>query len=371
MNILYKRFTLFAVIIFVCSLFAIAACSNKSEEPKPKSELTAVLNGSNNFSWNSEGRFLTITSAEDWTISISYPQGAQSGWCSVSVSAGTANKSVWISTVKNNSSESREATITVKSEHYTVPIEIFQSNINDVIPVEVQKHVELPKIEDPEWLLDYNPGEFIIEYSIIKKHPKWVAWRLHHGNIGSSGRTDAWQFDPRIPSAYSPLREDFTSTSYNNRGHLCPSADRTFSREMNAQTFMYSNMSPQMGDFNGGIWGTLETKVRGWVNGADTLYICAGGTILKESDIIAHTTPSSMAIPKYYFKVILRKKPSGTYDAIGFWFEHRKYTESLSVAHAKTIDEIETLTGLDFFYYLPADVQNTVEATFNPSSWGL
>jgi endonuclease G len=142
---------------------------------------------------------------------------------------------------------------------------------------------------------------------------------------------------------------------------------------MNAQTFMYSNMSPQLGAFNGGIWGTLETKVRGWAGGSDTLYICAGGTILKESDIISYTSPSSMAIPKYYFKVILRKKAaSGAYDAIGFWFEHKSYVgEALSSKHVKTIDDIENLTGIDFFYLLPADVQTQVEAAFNPSAWGL
>jgi endonuclease G len=142
---------------------------------------------------------------------------------------------------------------------------------------------------------------------------------------------------------------------------------------MNAQTFMYSNMSPQISAFNQGIWGVLETRVRGWVGGSDTLYICAGGTVLKESDIMGYTSPSSMAVPKYYFKVILRKKAAtGAYDAIGFWFDHKNYgNEALSSRHVKTIDDIEALTGIDFFYQLPAAEQNRVEAAFSPSAWGL
>jgi endonuclease G len=188
--------------------------------------------------------------------------------------------------------------------------------------------------------------------------------------MGSSGRTDYWQFDPRIPEQYAPVRADFSGY---DRGHLCPSADRTQSTAMNRQTFMYSNMSPQVSAFNQGIWGTLETKVRGWVNGSDTLYICAGGTIGKESDIMGYTAPSAMAVPKYYFKVILRKKAAtGAYDAIGFWFENKSYNgEALSSKHVKTIDDIEASTGIDFFYQLPAAEQNRVEAAFNPSAFGL
>jgi endonuclease G len=187
--------------------------------------------------------------------------------------------------------------------------------------------------------------------------------------MGSSGRTDYWQFDPRIPEQYAPVRADFSGY---DRGHLCPSADRTQSTAMNRQTFMYSNMSPQVSAFNQGIWGMLETKVRGWVNGLDTLYICAGGTIRHDGEVIEYTTPSQMPVPMYYFKVILRKKAAtGTYDAIGFWFEHRQDMENLSSAHVKTVDQIEALTGFDFFYYLQEDVQTQVEAEFNPSVWGL
>ncbi|MDR3185084.1 MAG: DNA/RNA non-specific endonuclease [Prevotellaceae bacterium] len=230
-------------------------------------------------------------------------------------------------------------------------------------------HLERPGVMDKNWLLEYTAGDFSLEYAPSKKHPKWVAWPLYKAHMGSSGRTDAWQFDARIPEEDRPTREDFRGY---DRGHLCPSADRTASTSMNEQTFMYSNMSPQLAGLNQRIWARLEDKIRRWV-GDDTLYICAGGTILKEDDIMSHTSASTMAVPKYYFKVILRKKATtGAFDAIGFWFENKDYgSEALSSNHAKTIDDIETLTGLDFFYNLPEDEQNRVEAAFTPSAWGL
>ncbi|MDR0728759.1 MAG: DNA/RNA non-specific endonuclease [Prevotellaceae bacterium] len=365
----------YSILIFatVTGSFLFAQCEKSVVEPTGEPALEAVLSGgSSYFAWDSNGGFLVITASEAWEISVEYAEGSPEGWCSPGEIRGAGNKNIWINLTKNTSEQAREATVMVQSEHHVRIVTIIQVAMGDVPPVDLSKHLELPKVEDSAWLLEYAVGDFFIEYAPTKKHPKWVAWPLYHAHIGSAGRTNAWQFDLRIPEEYRPLREDFTSTNYNNRGHLCPSADRTQSTAMNAQTFMYSNMSPQMGNFNGGIWGTLETKVRDWARGQDTLYICAGGTIRHDGEVIEYTTPSRMPVPMYYFKVILRKKAAtGTYDAIGFWFEHRQYTESLSSAHTKTIDQIETLTGFDFFYQLQEDIQTQVEAEFNPSAWGL
>lgn len=353
-------FFLFAGLFFT-------ACDPDDDTPVT---VEAVFNnGSPNFKWDSDGKFLIITSNGDWDIAVSFPSGKPSGWCTATTSSGNGNKNVWIATAYNTSDSSRHATLTVASGGQKVDIALMQYGKGDV-PPETRTRMELPKIEDVEWYLEYTDGKFALEYAPAKKHSKWVAWPLYKSCMGSSGRTDAWQWDPRIPEQYWSVQADFGKNGY-DRGHLCPSADRTQSTRMNAQTFMYSNMSPQIPSFNQGIWADLETKERNWANGADTLYICAGGTVLKESDIDRYTSPSSMAVPKYYFKVILRKKTStGAYDAIGFWFENRSYSTSLS-AQVKTIDQIEALTGIDFFYNLPEPVQSQVESLFNPSAWGF
>jgi endonuclease G len=351
-----------------------AGCSKAGEETPTQVPLEATLDGSPNFKWNSQGRFLSITTTADWTVTFSYPEGAPAGWCSVSPSTGEGNKNLWIATASNNTTVVREATIVVATATENVSIGIVQySTDGEVLPVTLNNRLELPKVEDPDWLLHYTDGEFTLEYDTTKKHSKWVAWQLYKSHMGSSGRTDYWQFDPRIPPEYCPVHNtkphDFTGY---DRGHLCPSADRTQSVAMNRETFMYSNMSPQHAQLNQLIWEQLEEKERTWASGTDTLYICAGGTILKEDDIDHYSTPSAMAVPKYYFKVILRKKVSGAYDAIGFWFENKSYTGvKLSSAHTKSVDDIEALTGIDFFYQLPEAEQNRVEILRLPSAWGL
>jgi endonuclease G len=373
------KYHLFILLVLAGSLY-MAGCSEKDDMPAPAPALEATLNGSADFKWNTPGRFLTITTAEAWTVTPTYPEGAPEGWCTASVGSGTGNKNVWIATAANTG-EIRQVTITVSTATERAEIVIVQYSTAEPppdadTPAEVAGRFELPKVENERWLLAYAPGEFTMEYDTVKKHSKWVAWQLYKSHMGSSGRTDAWQFDPRIPSEFSPVRG---SGSENNdfsgydRGHLCPSADRTQSKAMNAQTFMYSNMSPQIAAFNQGIWGVLEERIRTWASGQDTLYICAGGTVLKESDIMTYTTPSHMAVPKYYFKVILRKKAvTGAFDAIGFWFENRSYSGTpLSSAQVKKIDDIEALTGIDFFHLLPEEIQTRVEAALTPSAWGL
>ena len=376
------NYHLLFVAVLACCLY-VAGCdkqdTDKDKEEETDQPLAAINNGGTDLLWNEDGRFLTITTTASWTIDFSYDDNAPD-WCSVTTPSGTGNRNVWVATSSNTGNEERRAAITVSASAQTMTITLTQAGKGgetpgddpntDPTPVEpvIQSlHLELPKVDDENWLLAYEPGDFIMEYDTAKRHPKWVAWPLNKSHIGSSGRTDYWQFDPRIPGECASVRADFYGY---DRGHLCPSADRTASVAMNRQTFMYSNMSPQTGAFNQGIWATLEGKVRNWAN-VDTLYICAGGTIGKESDIMSYTDPSRMAVPKFYFKVILRKKAStGAFDAIGFWFENRSYSGTpLSSAQVKTIDEIETLTGLDFFYNLPKAEQDRVEAMFSPGNW--
>ena len=110
------------------------------------------------------------------------------------------------------------------------------------------------------------------------------------------------------------------------------SADRLYSIPANEQTFFYSNMSPQVHSFNGGIWASLENKVQGW--GAlsairDTLYVAKGGTIAPHQTL-GTIGDNKIVIPKYYFMALLAKK-GATYKSIAFWFEHRAHPQPYSL----------------------------------------
>ena len=218
---------------------------------------------------------------------------------------------------------------------------------------------------------------YCIEWNIAKKAQRWSAFRWDNSNSGGYvKREDNFLEDTDIPAAYRTTNEHYRGSGY-TRGHICASADRWYNIEANRQTFLYSNMQPQLYDFNGGIWANLENKVRTWnkTSFRDTLYVAKGGTIDHNSDII-ETTQTGLLVPKYFFMAILCKKnglANGGYKAIAFWMEHRDdyANDNYLTPYIVSVDRLEELTGIDFFCNLPDAIENVVEADVSPSLWGL
>ena len=115
------------------------------------------------------------------------------------------------------------------------------------------------------------------------------------------------------------------------------------------------------------------------------LYVCKGGTIDKDKNqvkrYISHDTANgrivNVVVPKYYFAAVLAESANKTYQAIGFWMEHKNYgysgdsyaTASMMKEHAMSIDNLEKLTGIDFFCNLPNALENNVEASYSEGAW--
>lgn len=218
---------------------------------------------------------------------------------------------------------------------------------------------------------------FCIEWDISKKAQRWTAFRWDNTNSGGYiKREDNFIEDTDIPLEYRTTYDHYRGSGY-TRGHMCASADRWNSLEANRQTFLYSNMQPQLYSFNGGIWANLEMKVRSWntADFRDTLYVARGGTIDHTSDLI-EITSTGLRVPKYFFMAILCKNKSsvnGGYKAIGFYMEHRSFYEdekNLS-PYIVSIDNLERLTGIDFFCNLPDAIENQVESNVTPAAWGF
>ena len=215
---------------------------------------------------------------------------------------------------------------------------------------------------------------FSMEYDKSKKHSRWIAFRFDNQtkqqNVSRSD--EPFDADPAIGSQYQRVQADFGKQGY-DRGHLCASADRLYSREVNEQTFYYTNMSPQRNKFNTGIWLTLEGQVQSWgrsCTSSDTLYVVKGGTIDKEDQIRGYISNDlSKPIPKYYYMALLFKK-GDSFKAIAFWMEHTDTPKSTKlVDYALSIDELEEKTGIDFFPSLNDNLENALEATYSTKAW--
>lgn len=222
---------------------------------------------------------------------------------------------------------------------------------------------------------------FCLEYDREKYHSRWVAFRFdattRNRLVSRKDREISPQYprDPKLNPA-DALEDDALYGSGYNHGHLVASADRLYSREANDQTFYMSNMSPQIGDFNGGLWLKFEQKIQALGRSntfCDTLYVCKGGTIDRSEHIIKYVADGRMAVPKYYFMAAVAVK-NGTYKGIAFWMEHKKYSSSESAPdkmrkYALSIDALEEKTGINFFHNLPEKVETVVEANYNANVW--
>lgn len=191
-------------------------------------------------------------------------------------------------------------------------------------------------------------------YDTDLKIAYWVAYPLCNWYINGSGkRTDAWDYDPQVPaSQQANLASSYPANDY-DRGHQLPSGDRLRSNAINAQTFYYTNMTPQTGKkLNQAIWADLEDAVRGWSSGTDTLYVVTGAMPTTSTDrTIQYTTDrdgKKIAVPKYYFKVLARKV-NGQYQTVGYKLNNVSYNDRDFNIGLVSVKELEEMTGFTFF----------------------
>jgi len=251
----------------------------------------------------------------------------------------------------------------------TTPAPAAQSNKPlkpDTISITAIKAVNISELEIPVVV----SGDFVIRhtgYSFVYSEPfeqsKWVAYELTKSETNKiTDRTDKFVPDPEVASGTAD-NKDYAKSGY-DRGHLAPAADMGWSLTSMQESFYFSNMSPQRPAFNRGIWKMLEEQVRTWAIENDALYIVTGPVLKTGLPFIG---PNEVAIPQYYYKVIL-DYTNPDVKAIGFLFPNAGSDDSLQ-RFAVSIDSVEKFTGLDFYSKLPDNQEKVIEKTLCITCW--
>jgi endonuclease G len=227
--------------------------------------------------------------------------------------------------------------------------------------------------ENSEYFLPANSKGKIIDnkyytLSYVEEYEQaeWVAYKLTEEELKKPflARIDDFRPDPRVKSA-SATPDDYRNSGY-DRGHLVPVADRAFSKEAMSETFYMSNISPQARNFNGGIWRELEEQTRYWARKNKELYVVSGPILTLEPK--GTIGENEVAVPAAYFKVLLDIQEPQV-KGIGFVLPNEVSYDPL-FKYAVSIDDVEELTGLDFFNdFIPEDVEAEVEAEANIDLW--
>lgn len=204
---------------------------------------------------------------------------------------------------------------------------------------------------------------FSLCYSEKHEQAKWVAYHLTAkmctGN--NEERTNNFRQDEHVGSG-SAQPSDYKKSGY-DRGHLCPAGDMAWSEQSMSESFLMSNMSPQVPGFNRGIWKNLESNVREWAQLNNELYVVTAA-VLKDS---LPCIGNNVAVPQYYYKVLLDVHEPD-YKGIGFILPNQASKASV-FSYAVSIDSVERLTGIDFFPALPDSIERAVERNFDVSAW--
>lgn len=216
--------------------------------------------------------------------------------------------------------------------------------------------------------------QYCLSYNNSKLTMNWTSWHLYSGDIGSVSRQDDFRADITLPSAWYKVTEsDYQYSVYGfDRGHMCPSADRTSTITNNSATFLMTNMIPQAPNNNQQTWGNLENYCRSLVDSGNELYIISGpygqgGTSAKGTfSVLA----SGVVVPSQTWKIIL-VLPNGDNDLSRITTTTRVIavvmpnTQACSANpwtyYRVSVDSLETLTGYNFLSNVPTDIQNTLE----------
>lgn len=254
-----------------------------------------------------------------------------------------------LSTAKDKEADKADKTSVSKTEFQPMP----------------SKHIEgldrvksLPAIES----MEYDYEGFRLSFNKHNRTPNWVAWELLGTETsGEHSRHNKFWQDERVEGCATT--DDYRNSGY-DRGHLCPAADQKWSRKAMDDCFVMANMCPQVHALNSGAWNTLENRERDWAKRDSALVIVAGPIYSPEDKT---TIGNGVLVPGAFFKVILApyvEKPR----AIAFVYPNMSAPGNMQ-NYVTTVDEVEKLAGLDFFYMLHDEIENEVESKSSFREW--
>ena len=186
---------------------------------------------------------------------------------------------------------------------------------------------------------------YLVGYDAAAKLPKYVTYELLPQNaLGCVARTNAFATDQSVQGGATPA--DYAGTGY-DKGHMSPDGDLSWDTQVEFESFLMTNMSPQAGSLNRGIWKLLETSVRGWAvqrNQSYTVYV--GGVYNAQDKKIGN----GVVVPHGFYKIVIN---NATKQTAGWAFPHVAPYPNLGNDLTKfrlPIAQIEQAGGVQFAF---------------------
>ncbi len=318
---------------------------------------------------------------------------------------GTDGSSKWILLASGNSGSTYSRIgDTVTSSSTTLQTASFTVNVTGSIRIKIQKvsggsnriniddifFESFPVPSDNDHMLLGNPsqaagttdsfnnylmdkGFYKISYSRDRGTPNWVSWHLFSGDIDTVDRLDNFRQDSTLPTGWYRVGSTSYSGSGFDRGHNCPSADRTLSYASNSATFLMTNMIPQAPKHNQQTWNNMESYIRSQVQTGKEAYIIMGSYGIGGTGSNGFATTinnGKVTVPASIWKVVVLL-PNGNNDlaridtstrVIAVDVPNNNSVNSNWKLYRTSIDAIEAATGYDILGNVSTMVKGYLKA---------
>lgn len=230
------------------------------------------------------------------------------------------------------------------------------------------ENLEIPTLMESNKELVLHRTNYTLSFNKSTNLPNWVAWRLDKKKLAQKVSRDRYKFvaDPEVSGKNAVVTQDYAQSGY-DRGHMCPANDSRWSADAMRESFYMTNICPQNPSLNSGDWNELEQACHKWAE-EGPIYIVCGPILYKKSKAEYIGKEHKIRVPEAFFKVVLAGVEKGKPRAVGFVYKNAKSNRPLD-AYVNTVDEVERITGFDFFPQLPDEVENKVESRYNIKDW--
>ena len=261
--------------------------------------------------------------------------------------------------------------VPTKTAERSLEVEDGRDDVVDEDDTDVDSVIEkgfdyLPKltIKRPEQILARKG--YTLSYNQSTKNANWVAWHLTKDHTDGPWSRDhiPYMVDEDVKGANQKLEDWFNTNLPIEHGHMCPAGDNKWDKDAMVESFYLTNMCPQNSRLNNGGWKYLEERCRGWARHYGDIYIVCGPIFYNSK--YKTIGNGKVGVPDAFYKVVLYigKKPK----ALGFIYPNNG--ESNKIQHyVTTVDEVERVTGIDFFYNLSDEIEDRVESVSNYNKW--
>ena len=238
----------------------------------------------------------------------------------------------------------------------------------------VMYEMPAPLKDRPEQIL--RRTGYTTSYNSRTKNPNWVAWHLTKTHTYGSHQRNCERFtEDESVKAPRATDNDYYNSRF-DRGHMCPAGDNKWDKQAMEQSFLFTNVCPQNHGLNKYEWNDLEIQCRSWAREYGAIDIVCGPIYNSQGerfkvgvsslDVQKTIGPHKVWVPDAFFKVILCRQ--GRPKAIGFIYRNEGVKQSREEA-VRSVDEIERLTGIDFFPSLDDAIEDRIEASASLSGW--